>query len=615
VNIAITGIITSMSKQTEWVTFEPLGRRVEVEAGTNLLDAARAGGIQLASLCGGIGICESCIIRLRKGDLSDLTLEEQSAREDGWLGQDERLACQAVPLSKVIIEIPRRSLSTDQRLQLEARTTDVVLEPVTRTIDLHIDPPDLSSPEADAQRVIDAIGEQGVSVTELAFPLLGHLSTRLREQDWRARLVLRNSELLAILPEKAAPLGLAVDLGTTKLALYLLDLTTGETLAQTGAMNPQISLGEDVVSRISYANQGPDEQRSLKEVVIDQLNQSISDLCELGDCERESIVDAVVVGNTAMHHAFLGLPLRQLGVSPYVPAVGGSVLVRAKEIGLKLAPGAYVYLPPNIAGYVGADHSAMLLATGFTGARGPTLAVDIGTNTEISLQIGDRILSCSCASGPAFEGAHIRDGMRASPGAIERIQATQSGLRYQTIGDQAPIGICGSGILDALAAFRTLGWLEPSGRISFESIKEERYRHEQGICLVQAEESGHGSDLVIRREDVHEIQLAQAAIRVGIEVLLSEADLEASELETLVLAGAFGTYLHVPSAVQLGMLPEIPFSRIEQVGNAAGEGARQLLLSGETRDQILDLLERVHYVELTTHPSFTELYMQYLFLR
>ncbi|MCJ7555936.1 MAG: ASKHA domain-containing protein, partial [Gammaproteobacteria bacterium] len=471
-----------------------------------------------------------------------------------------------------------------------------------------------ASPDADTKKVYAALTKLGISEAQCGLPLLQILSDRLRAMNWQVRLVLRQGEIIAVLAPDQAPLGLAVDLGTTKLAVYLIDLATGMTLARAGAMNPQISYGEDVISRIAFANQGDEERQEVKQVVLKTLENLIAEMCESTGSNPGSIVEAVVVGNTVMHHALLGLPLRQLGVAPYVPAVAESLEFNAGTIGLNLAPGAYVYLPPNIAGYVGADHSAMLLATEFSQDRGPALAVDIGTNTEISLQVADTIFCCSCASGPAFEGAHIRDGMRAGPGAIERVQASTNGLWWQTIEGQPPIGICGSGILDAVAAMRSLGWVDRSGRILMEAIGDERYRHPQGIRLVSAQESGHGNDIVITREDIHEIQLAQGAIRAGIEVLLEQAQISAEELERLYLAGAFGTYLHMPSAMRLGMLPAIELGRCHQVGNAAGEGARQLLLSADKRLELAAILDQVQYVELTTHPGFTDLYMKHLFL-
>jgi uncharacterized 2Fe-2S/4Fe-4S cluster protein (DUF4445 family) len=613
---AIIEIITYMSKKNKGpfeVDFEPIGRRIQVGAGETLLDAARASGVQIASICGGAGLCESCIIRLRDGELSDLSLEEQSAREEGWLAEDERLACQTTPLSDVTIDIPPKSMTTSQRLQLEADISQISLNPMTRVINLQMDPPTITRPEQVLRELEPALEHAGVGEVRCEASLVQELATTLDEHSWNVRIVLRDDEIVAALPNDQSQLGIAVDLGTTKIAVFLMNLETGDTLAQKGAMNPQISYGEDVISRISYANKGERERRELTSIIIESINAAVGDLCDSTDHPREAIVDAVVVGNTVMHHAFLGLPLRQLGVAPFAPAVDGSMVVQTRDLGLDIAKGAYVYLPPNIAGYVGADHTAVLLATDFIEEGGVSLVVDIGTNTEISLKIHDRILSCSCASGPAFEGAHIRDGMRAAPGAIERVQPANGGFRWQTVDDQPPIGICGSGMLDAVAALRLLGWIDRSGRLQEDSTDPDHW-HAEGICLVGGNESGHGSDIVLTRNDIHEIQLAQGAIRAGIEVLLKEAKIAPGDLQRVFLAGAFGTYLNASSAMATGLLPTIELERILQVGNAAGEGARQLLLSKEKRDEVEKILDRVEYIELTTHPAFTDLYMQHLYL-
>lgn len=605
--------MSKMRKGSFEVDFEPLGRRIQIRAGETLLDAARAAGIQIASICGGAGLCESCIIRLRDGELSDLSLEEQSAREEGWLAEDERLACQTTPLSDVTVDIPPKSLTSSQRLQLEANVTQIPLHPMTRAITLQMNQPTITMPEQVLPELESALERSGVGEVRCEPSLIQELATTLDEHMWNVRIVLRDDEIIAALPIDQSQLGIAIDLGTTKIAVFLLNLETGDTLTQTGVMNPQISFGEDVISRISYANKGERERKELTGILIESINVAVGDLCGSAGCSREAIVEAVIVGNTVMHHSVLGLPLRQLGVAPFAPAVEGSMEVRSRDLGLDLAKGAYVYLPPNIAGYVGADHTGVLLATGFIEEDGAQLAVDIGTNTEISLNTDNRILSCSCASGPAFEGAHIRDGMRAAPGAIERVQAANGGFRWQTVDDQPPIGICGSGILDAVAALRSLGWIDRSGRLQEDSTDPGHW-HPDGICLVNASESGHGNDIVLTRNDIHEIQLAQGAIRAGIEVLLKEANIEPDDLERVYLAGAFGTYLNISSAMASGLLPIIDSERILQVGNAAGAGARQLLLSMDKRHEVEKILDRVEYIELTTHPTFTDLYMQYLYL-
>ena len=267
-------------------------------------------------------------------------------------------------------------------------------------------------------------------------------------------------------------LGLAVDIGTTKIAAYIVDLATGQTLVARGAMNPQIAYGEDVIARLVYASKGLDEAATMARLLAEGLSQLAADACAAIGARPSDIVDAVVVGNTAIHHLFLRLPVQQLAAAPYVPAVRAAVDVKAREIGLKIAPGAYVHLLPNIAGYVGADHVAMLLATGVADARDTTLAIDIGTNTEMCLTHRGGMTSLSCASGPAFEGAHIKFGMRAAPGAIERVLIVDGRVEYKTIGDEPPVGLCGSGILDVVAQLRLAGVLDTRGRLAGSRVRE-----------------------------------------------------------------------------------------------------------------------------------------------
>jgi uncharacterized 2Fe-2S/4Fe-4S cluster protein (DUF4445 family) len=301
-----------------------------------------------------------------------------------------------------------------------------------------------------------------------------------------------------------------------------------------------------------------------------------------------------------------------LGHAPYVPAVTAALEFPALDIGLELAPGAHVYLPPNIAGYVGADHVAMLLATGFGGDGKTTVALDIGTNTEISLHHRGHHSSCSCASGPAFEGAHIHDGMRAAPGAIERVQVIGADVQVHTIDHQPAVGICGSGILDAVAQMLETGMLDARGALTGEHPRLGTHNGTRALVLVPAEQSGHGRPVVVTRRDVNEIQLAKGAIRAGVEVLLAEAGITDQDIESFVVAGAFGTYLDLASAVRIGMFPDLPRARFRQAGNAAGTGARQLLLSDRLRRQAAQMMAEVDYVELTTHVEFPELYFQAL---
>lgn len=602
------------SSHRYWIDFQPVGRRLEVEAGVTVLAAAQSAGVELVALCGGQGACGSCRVRLIKGLLSEPGEAERKAIGEQDISDGYRLACRARIESDVTIDIPPESLTTPQRLQIEGREVDVPLDPVVIPVDLELDPPSLEDLRGDSARLSDGIQEQGHPPPTMPLAVLSEFSDQLREQRWQARVAMRGSEVVALLPSQTPLLGLAVDIGTTKVAAYLLDLESGRTLAKAGAMNPQIGYGEDVVSRIVYAGKGREHRAELQERIVDTLNGLIVDLCERVEARPDQIVELVVVGNTAMHHLFAGLPTAQLGASPFVPSVGESMDLPAREIGLNVAPGAYVHLPPNIAGYVGADHVAMALSTEIWRTDRTVMAVDIGTNTEISLAVGDVLYSCSCASGPAFEGAHIRDGMRAAPGAIERVQITDGRVRVQTIGGRRPVGLCGSGILDAVAQMAQVGALDRSGKLQAEHPLVHRNEHHAEFLLVRGEETGHGRDVAVTQKDVHEFQLAKGAIQVGVEILLERAEIEPNELDQFIIAGAFGTYIDVEGAIRLKMFPPLPLERFHQVGNAAGAGARQMLVSGALRQTASEIKDLMTYVELARHPGFSERFMEALYL-
>nr|HID12900.1 DUF4445 domain-containing protein [Anaerolineae bacterium] len=601
------------------VDFEPFGRRARVAPGTRLLEAARQAGVGLNAVCGGTGTCGTCRVRVVAGQVTSPTKAERDVVADGF-----RLACQTRVLSDVRVDVPPASITAPQRAQIEGRERPVELDPAVRAFDVTLTPPSLTDLRADATRLRDALHQQhGITADRFDPVALCQLPALLRENNWHVRVVIRDSEVIAIAPTGTSPLGLAMDAGTTKLAAYLVDLESGETLAAAGAMNPQIAYGEDVMARISYAMGGGTRARELQHALISGLDDLARKLCAQVGRDSVEIVEAVLVGNTCMHHLALGLPVAQLGLAPYVPALADSYDLKARDLGLRLAPGASVHLLPNVAGFVGADHVAMLLATGLHEAREITVGLDIGTNTEISLAVGGpalsgaegRLLSCSCASGPAFEGAHIRDGMRAAPGAVEWVRLVDERVEYQTIDDAPPVGICGSGVLDGVAELLRIGVLRANGAMRPGSHPRIRMTGSGSeFLLVPAGERGAPRDLVITRKDVNEIQLAKAAIRAGIEVLLGEAGLEAEHIERVVVAGAFGTYLDVGSALAVGMFPPLPRERFVQVGNAAGIGAKLALVSRRCRGRAEEIARRVEYIELTTHPRFVEEYTAALML-
>ncbi len=610
-----------MPNQNEFtINFQPIGKRVSSVGENSVLFASQQAGINIASVCGGIGICDSCKIRLINGKLTGPTLEEQAIFTHSELEAGYRLACQAFPESDLTIEIPPESLTAPQRLQIEGQSQTVEIDSTVIPYELAIPEPTITDLRSDAGRVIDALTQAGIELPVIfPQPVLEVISPLLRSYQWRTIAAMRNSLVVALLPPDTALLGLAVDVGTTKLAAYLCDLHTGQILAKGGSMNPQTAFGEDVISRISYSNTVSNGSITLQSRLMDTLNQLIQNLCEqASDNDHhlvpDQIVEAVAVGNTAMHHLFAGLPVHQLGMAPYVPAVSGALEIDANRIGLYIADGAKIYLPPNIAGYVGADHVAMLLATGIWSSKNTAIVLDIGTNTEISLCHRGQLLSCSCASGPAFEGAHIEAGMRAAPGAIERVQIIHGEVRTQTIDNLPPIGICGSGILDTIACLLQAGIIDHRGSFLPGHISVRQTDHKKEFVLVDQAASGNGRDVVVTRQDINEIQLAKGAIRTGIEVLLEAAGISGNEIVEFTIAGAFGTYINVPSAIEIGMFPTLPLERFKQVGNAAGAGARQMLLSKNQRKLAEDVARRVNYVELSTYPNFTNIFSKSLFL-
>ena len=345
-------------------------------------------------------------------------------------------------------------------------------------------------------------------------------------------------------------------------------------------VNPQISYGDDIISRITSSMNSPDNGAQLQKLSVEALNDLAFDLCKEVGASTTEIIDAVVVGNTAMHHLFLGLEVAQLALSPFIPAVIRALDVKARDLSLHIAPGAFVHLLPNIAGFVGADHVAVLLTIASRQADGPIIALDIGTNTEVSIINNGRIASVSCASGPAFEGGHIKHGMRAAKGAIERMRIVGDEVYYQTIDNAPPVGICGSGILDAIAQLYLKGIINKAGQIQANHPRVHTSKGQREFVLVEKKDKRPA--ITVTQQDIRELQLAKAAIRAGIQVLLDTEGCAETEIRKIVIAGAFGTYIDVSSAIDIGMLPSLPLERFQQVGNAAGIGARLALVSARS---------------------------------
>ena len=593
------------------INFEPLGLRGKCKSNESLLECARWSGVGINSICGGTGTCYACRIQILGGTVSRPASVEYKVFTSKELKEGWRLACQTYPVSDCTVNVPADSMTTLQRIQVEGLEKEVSPEPSFKGYQVEITPPSLETPVADADRLIQALNNQHrLQCISVDIDALRDIPGKLRSWNWKSQVVVRNKEVVTILSQKSHQLGLAIDLGTTKIAGYLIDMSSGQTLAARGVMNPQISYGEDIISRINKVIKSPEVAVVIQRLVIDAINKLGTELCAIVGAEPEKILEAVVVGNTIMHHLFLRLPVKQLAFSPFVPAVSLALEVRARDLDLNIAPGAYVYLMPNIAGFVGSDHVSMLLATDAWKAKETTIALDIGTNTEVSLIHKGKIATTSCASGPAFEGGHIKHGMRAAAGAIERLRITGDKVQYQTINGDPPVGICGSGILDALAQLYQANIVDHSGRIIDGHPRVRIYEGQREFVLVSEEERNGGPAITITQHDIRELQLAKAAIRTGIQILLNTSLCSENDIRKVIIAGAFGSYINVDSAVAIGMLPSLPLNCFRQVGNAAGMGARLALISIKSRAKAQAITSRARYVELASSPEFNEVFVQ-----
>jgi uncharacterized 2Fe-2S/4Fe-4S cluster protein (DUF4445 family) len=406
--------------------------------------------------------------------------------------------------------------------------------------------------------------------------------------------------------------GIAIDLGTSRIAGYLIDMHTGITLSSVAMVNAQVSFGNDVITRLGFIKAGRENELLLRNKTSETLNNLIFQLCHAANIiEPSQISEFVIVGNTAMHHILINADITGLLATPFRPSVNSEIIIEARNLGITASPEALVYLPPPVAGFIGSDHLAVLLATGVFESTGPVLIMDIGTNTEMSLVNGTRITSTSCASGGAFEGSHISCGVQAITGAIDHVVLHGNTIRYHTIDDAKPIGICGSGIFDLMAQLLLNNIVDNNGRICADDYRVRQGRSGREFLLTDDLSDG-GMPVSITQDDVRALQLAKAAISTGITVLLSDAGISSANLEKVIIAGSFGAYLDISSAVAIGLLPDIPPERFHQVGNAAGIGAKSLLLSIEARRFMNRIRETIRHIELVKVPDFRKIYLSAL---
>ncbi len=589
------------------VNFNPIGKRVMENRPRLLLDIAREVGVGLKSLCGGKGKCGKCKVMVNPAN-------QATAIEKKLFTQDEikegyRLACRTTVREDTQVYIPPSSITEEQKLQIWGKEIEVKPSSLVRKFFLKLTKATLLNTKSDFQRIREELKRKyNVKVESADSKVLDIVGPTLRDSHWSITAIVRGSEIIGVEPGDRTKerFGIAIDLGTSKIAFYLVDLLTGESISIYGITNPQIAYGEDVLSRIHYAGNTRKNLKKLKSEVLKAINLAIKKICRESKVERGDILEATLVGNTAMHHIFLGLPVKQLGLAPFTMATNEPLEIKAREVGLVISPGGYIYLPPPIAGFIGSDHLAMLITSGIETKKGNLIAIDIGTNTEIALKTKEKIISCSCASGPAFEGAHIKHGMRAAPGAIERVNIDSKSLtiNVSTIDDRAPLGICGSGILDGISEMLRVGIIDSSGKINSGYKGVRKIKRGKSLEFLVAKKGKR--EITITQQDVSEIQLAKGAIRTGIEILLEETGLKTQDIDGVIVGGAFGTYIDPLKAVRIGMFPEIDIGKFTQVGNGAGTGAKAILVSKKLHEQANRLAKRIEYLELATHSDFFE---------
>ncbi len=594
------------------VIFKPLNQEAEVEPGTSLLDASLKAGVSIASDCGGMGRCGKCKLLVQKG-VSSLSPREREYLTPDEIREKVRLACQATVKAPAVVSLLALPSGKEHILE-EGVHRSVSFQPFIKKHFLDIRPNDLKKEKPLDEIVEDFFLQHGVKNPVMAFSCLKTLPSLIGKDSKGVTTLVKDREVLGFEAGDTSRqiFGLAVDIGTTTVVGYLFDLFQGNLIAVDSALNIQSAIGSDVVSRIEYALNTPDGLDRLQNMVVDTINHIIENLCSAGGISSENIYGIVMVGNTSMHHLFLGISPQLLARSPYNPITGRVLWVRTNVLGLKVSPMAEVICLPLVSGFIGSDTVGMVMATNLHRSRIPKMAIDIGTNGEIVLTDGKTMIACSCAAGPAFEGAQIQCGMRGVSGAIDRVEFSKNSFRYHVIDESPPEGICGSGLVDAVAAMQKAGLVSGDGRLL---SKEEaprmlnRGKYKQFVLSAKDRSSG-AREVVITQKDIRELQLAKGAMMAGIKILLDTMGLQEEDIREVYLAGAFGNYLRAESAMVIGLLPVFKNARITQVGNAAGTGAKMALLSTRALNEALRIARRIKYVELAKVPDFQQQFMK-----
>lgn len=597
------------------VTVEPEGRKIRSKEGVILLDALAASGVSVRSECGGRGACGKCkVFVTEKTRINEVTDQEKLVLTREETAHNMRLACQVRLEGNLTVMIPVKSRVRQRRIQVAGVDVALELSPAVQKLRAQPSLPSLLDTKTYSELLLSFLEEtydlQGLTI---GYEALKKLPKALNTSQQDVTATVWNS--LEVIDVEAGDTtqqvyGLAVDIGTSKIVGQLVSLDDGQVVATSSMENPQIIHGEDVISRITFASENEAGLTQLQSIVLDGINIVASRVCEQAGVHTTHLYEMTLVGNSAMHHILLHIPPLSLALAPYVPTVKSSLNLRPKILDLRMNNGGNIHLLPLVAGFVGADNIAGILSTRIHKSKELSLLIDIGTNTEVNLGNSEGLLCCSCASGPAFEGAHIRDGMKAVQGAIERvsIDANDHTVHFDVIGGGKPVGICGSAMIDILAEMFRHNFVDRTGRINEKAPTKRIRKANASLEFVVAwrEETDKDEDIVITQGDIRELQLAKAAIYAGCSILMKQRVVSHEAIEKIYLAGAFGNYIDSENAKVIGIIPDVPTENVVFVGNSALSGARMALLSTEMRREAIDLSQQLTYVELGAASNFNE---------
>ncbi|MDH4122649.1 MAG: ASKHA domain-containing protein [Thermoplasmata archaeon] len=572
------------------VTIE--GLEIDLEQGKNLLEAIRKSNLRITSPCGGKGVCGKCLVKLGKDDPENLPSPiEKELLEEEDIKEGYRLACQVFPHRDVSISIPEESREATLELMLKYATVKKIEEPALTFATLVL--PNISNEKDLADIIAKQVSKE--------------LSQKIEDRelidimnDGKVRIWSDAGKPVAVSSLKARKISIALDIGSTTMVVYGFDIIDQKIVSAEAMTNPQRQYGEDVMTRIDFSMKSQKQKQLLERVVRDGVSDLIRKLASKMGCSSSDVLRITFVGNTAMHHLFLGLDVTRLGKVPFSPEIKNAIEIVGKDIHLKGLEYAKITAPPLIAGFVGADLVAVLLATDLLSSEIPTAVIDIGTNAEIALACEGRLLCCSSAAGPAFEGGNISYGMRATEGAIIRVWSEAGKLKFETIGKSEPIGLCGSGLIDFVAESLRIGLVDSAGTYVQKNCGESLVgKHGNARYLMYS--SGR-REVSVTQGDIRQLQLAKAAMHAGLEILIDKMGIK--KIDRLLLAGAFGANMSIRNGRLIGMFPEIPLNKIMPVGNAAGTGAIQLVTDMNARRKIDAIAKKAEHVELSLEKDF-----------